>query len=96
VRRIDCCPICDLPYEEGHDKPRRKSKHHIFCRVWYPSSTLTVDVCQKCHDEFNRDYQNKAIRRWSKVECVNSWVTFCYVKGINALRSYPQLIKYMK
>lgn len=90
------CPICGLPYEVGSSMPRRKSRHHVFPRRWYPSSTLVVEVCQRCHDEFNRDYQNMAIRRWSKVECVNSWVTFCYVKGKNALRLYPELTKYMK
>jgi len=92
MRKIDCCPLCDQPYGLGHNHPRRNSRHHIFPRRWYPDSTLIVPVCQTCHDEFNREYQNKARERWSKVVCVRMWCAFCLTMGKNATRVYPELI----
>ena len=93
MRRVDCCPLCDSPYSHKH--PRHRSTHHIFPRTWYPNSTLTVEVCWKCHDEFNRKFMNNARGRWSNVECVRFWISFCYLKGKVATRIYPQLLKYV-
>lgn len=89
------CPVCELPYGKGHGHPRRKSRHHIFCKKWYPDSTLTVDVCQKCHDHFNSIFMSNATRRWSKIECVRFWCSFCYLHDKVATKIYPQLLKYV-
>lgn len=88
------CPVCELPYGEGHGHPRRKSRHHIFCKRFYPSSTLLVDVCQKCHDDFHRMFKYNPIRRWSKRECVLYWIRFCLIKNIDYKKVYPCLKKY--
>lgn len=92
------CPICERVYGEGSSHPRRKSKHHIFPKRWYPDSTVTVDVCQKCHDDFNATFMCadcKSNRRWSKVESVRFWISFCYLHDKVATRIYPELLKYV-
>lgn len=91
MRKIDCCPLCDQPYGLSRNHPRRDSRHHVFPRSFYPDSTLVVHVCWTCHDEFNRDYQNKAKHRWSKIECIRIWIAFCFMKGKNAYDVYPEL-----
>ena len=89
------CPICNHEYAEEQNYLRRKTRHHIFCKVWYPDSTLTVDVCQSCHNDFNRTFVFKSNKRWSKIECVKNWIAFCSSKGKVATRIYPQLLKYV-
>lgn len=88
------CPICCRSYEAGHSNPKRKSRHHIYPRYFYPDSTLTVCVCQRCHDSFHRIFFYK--KRWSKKECVENWIKFCQMKGKNPFKIYPTLIKFKK
>lgn len=88
------CPICGQVYEVGSSKPRRKSKHHVFCRRWYKDSNLLVEVCQKCHDDFHRIYVMNAQRRWSKKECFLYWIQFCVERHVLVYKVYPCLRKY--
>lgn len=92
--KASVCPICGLPYEVGSNKPRRKSRHHIFCKRFYPSSTVLVEICQKCHDEFHRIFKYNQNKRWSKLECVHYWILFCKIKNVNYKKAYPCLKKY--
>ena len=95
MRRLTHCPICDSEFAMEKNHIHSHSLHHIFCKQWYPGSTLVVSVCRGCHDEFNRDYQWMATRKWSKYECIRYWSLFCQKKGRNANCIYPQLIKYL-
>ncbi len=88
------CPICEQQYEIGSDKPRRKSNHHIFLRRWYKGSTLTVEVCQKCHNDFHRIYVSSAQRRWSRRECLTYWIQFCVERHVLVYKVYPCLKKF--
>lgn len=88
------CPICGLPYQIGSSMPRRKSRHHLFPRRWYRGSKFTIDVCQKCHDEFHRLFKRED--RWSKLECIYFWVTFCNFKCIDTLTAYPAIKKLLR
>lgn len=92
--KSNVCPICDSKYDEGSNNEHSHTRHHIFCRQWYPDSTLVVSVCKKCHSEFNRDYQNMATRRWAKRECLIYWGIFCQRKGKNVNCIYPELLSY--
>ena len=87
------CPLCETPYGEKHI--RHKSNHHIFLKAYYPDSTLTVEVCRGCHDEFHKLFKYNEDKRWSKLECVRFWIAFCYLKEKVATRIYPQLLKYV-
>lgn len=90
--KIEVCPLCNNPYGEKHR--RKKTNHHIFPKAYYPSSTLTVEVCRGCHDQFHQYFKYNATKRWSKIECIRYWFAFCLLKGKNATRVYPHLIKY--
>ena len=88
------CPICELEYEKGNYAPRRRSKHHVFPKVWYKDSfNIKVYVCQKCHDEFNSMFMEPLDlkNRWSKKECVRNWILFCFIKQRNPYEIYPEL-----
>ena len=85
------CPLCELPYGAGHNHPRRKSKHHIFCKRWYKGNNTFVYVCQVCHDEFNNTFPTYDKDKWNKKLCLYYWVIFCSTKGKDAFVIYPNL-----
>lgn len=82
------CPVCGFPYEKGSSNPCRKSRHHIFPRRWYPGSTTTVDVCQKCHDEFHCKFPFTVSHKWTRRECVLFWILFCEMKDFDYFKEY--------
>lgn len=90
VKKLEKCPLCDIPY--GNNHKRKKTLHHIFPRAYYKSSTLRVEVCRGCHDNFHRMFKYNPKKRWSKTECIQFWCAFCFSMGKNATRVYPELL----
>lgn len=89
MKKLSVCPLCGLEYH----KKRRATHHHIFPRAWYPNSTLLVEVCSDCHQEFNREYVMDLRIPWREGECIWNWVMFCRSKGKDALKIYPQILE---
>lgn len=85
MKMIGVCPLCEHSYQ----KKNRKTRHHVYPRVWYHGKGQLVNVCQCCHSEFNHDYPMNHV--WSKDECLQNWSDFCKSKGKWMLQIYPQL-----
>jgi len=89
MKKLDKCPLCNMRYS----KRVKKTRHHIFPRAWYHNSTLLVDVCSKCHEEFNQLYRMDIKRPWSRKQCLQNWIDFCRKKGKEAFNVYPQILE---
>lgn len=90
------CPLCDRKYTIENNR----TKHHLFPKYWYSRNGtvgpvkigITVYACHECHEvEFNHLYPMILNQPWSKSECIINWIKFCYSKGKEPLRVYPQL-----
>lgn len=81
------CPLCEKQYH----KRNRETHHHVYPKMYYHGRGPLVEVCAKCHSEFNHDYPMSHERVWSKEECLQNWSDFCKSKGKWMLKVYPQL-----
>lgn len=87
------CPLCNQPYTADNNRTR----HHIFPRYWKKQGVygriqgITVEVCEKCHEEYNYTYPMHLQEPWKPAICLINWMQYCYSKGQEPLRLYPQL-----
>lgn len=81
------CPLCEKQYH----KRNRLTHHHVFPKTWYHGLGPQVEVCQKCHSEFNRAYPMKPGESWCEELCLINWSQFCEKKRVKMTEVYPQL-----
>jgi hypothetical protein len=83
------CPLC----EEQYHKRNKKTRHHVFPKMWYHGLGPQVDVCESCHKKFNSIYTMNRDDKWEKECCLQNWSDFCKSKGKWMYKVYPQLKK---
>ena len=85
MKDVGKCPLCNEPYGRNN----HRTAHHVFPLNVYPNSLLKVEVCQKCHGEFNNLY-NHTLQLDRRTWLVR-WIMFTRSKLKDPYKIYPQL-----
>jgi hypothetical protein len=85
MKDIGNCPLCGNIY----GKNNHKTFHHCFPVNVFPNSQLKVEVCQKCHGEFNKLYEHT--EKLDRPTWLKRWILFVISKKKKPYEIYPQL-----